>query len=131
MKALLISGACCVAIVLFLSLHTRFAVRREARRRLGHSERELLEELARQGIPDDIARAVAIGFRKWVAAIVPDFPVLPSDKISFYNQIVAYEFEDILEEILAASGRRWSEKSFPSLITVGDVARFVAGCEPA
>jgi hypothetical protein len=132
MGAFLISAACCIAVVLFLSLRTRITVRLAARRRSGYSENDLLRTLASRGIPDDVARAVATGFRKWASAIVPDFPVMPTDRLSFYHPIVAYDYEDILDEMLRASGRQWREKTFPySLATVEDVARFVAGCEPA
>jgi hypothetical protein len=132
MKSFLISAICCIAIVFILSFRTRIAVRLEARRRSGYSEAELLKALTDRGIPDDVSRAVAVGFRKWASAIVPDFPVKPSDRLSFYHPIVAYDYEDILDEILTASGRRWQEKRLPaSLRTVEDVAHFVAGCEHA
>jgi hypothetical protein len=128
MKGMLIVGACCIAIVLFLSQWTRIRVRSEARKRSAYSETEFLKALESQGIPHEIARAVAAGFRKWASAIVRDFPVMPSDRLSFYHPIVAYDYEDILAEILTATGRCWREKTFPPLSTVEDVARFVAGC---
>jgi hypothetical protein len=132
MRAFLIVTACCIAVVLFLSLRTRITVRLVAKRRSAYSEKDLLRALASKGVPDDVSRAVAAGFRKWASAIVPDFPVKPSDQLSFYHPIVAYDYEDILDEILTTSGRRWQEKVFPaSLRTVEDVAHFVAGCEHA
>ncbi len=132
MRAFLIVTACCVAVVLFLSLRTRITVHLVAKRRSAYSERDLLRALVSKGIPDDVARAVATGFRKWASAIVPDFPVMPTDRLSFYHPIVAYDYEEVLEGMLRASGRQWREKTFPySLATVEDVARFVAGCEHA
>jgi hypothetical protein len=130
MKAFLISAACCTAVVLFLSFRTRITVRLEARRRSRYTEAELLKALAERGIPNDVSRAVAAGFRKWASALAPDFPVKPSDRLSFYDPIVTYDYEDILDEILTTSARRWQEKTFPaSLRTVEDVAHFVASCE--
>jgi hypothetical protein len=132
MRAFVIVIGCCIAVVLLFSLRTRITVRLVAKRRSGYSEKDLLRALASKGIPDDVARAVAAGFRKWASAIVPDFPVMPTDRVSFYHPIVAYDYEDILDEMLRAAGRQWREKTFPySLATVEDVARFVAGCEPA
>ncbi len=132
MRAFFISAACCIAVVLLLSLRTTIKVRLAARRRSGYTERDLLQALASKGIPDDVARAVATGFRKWAWAIVPDFPVMSTDRLSFYHPIVAYDYEDILDEMLRASGRQWREKTFPSsLATVEDVAHFIADCQPA
>ena len=132
MRPFVISAACCIAVVLILSLRTRITVWLAAKRRSGYSENDLLRALASKGIPDDVARAVATGFRKWASAIVPDFPVMPTDRLSFYHPIVAYDYEDILDEMLRASRRQRREKTFLySLATVEDVARFVAGCEPA
>ncbi len=132
MRAFLISAAGCIAVVPCLSLRTRIIVQFVAKRRSGYSEDDLLRALASKGIPDNVARAVAAGFRKWASAIVLDFPVMPTDRLSFYHPIVAYDYEDVLDEMLRASGRQWREKTFPySLATVEDVARFVAGCEPA
>jgi hypothetical protein len=127
MKGMLIVGVCCIAILLFLSLRTSIRVRLEARRRSGYREAEFLQSLTSQGVPEEIARAVAAGFRKWASAIVQDFPVMPSDQLAFYHPIVAYDYEDILDEILKATGRCWREKKFPALSTVADVARFVTG----
>jgi hypothetical protein len=119
MRAFLIVTACCIAVVLILSLRTRITVRLAAKRRCGYTERDLLQALASKGIPDIVARAVAAGFRKWASAIVPDFPVMPTDRLSFYHPIVAYDYEDILDEMLRASGKQWREKAFPySLVTV-------------
>jgi hypothetical protein len=132
MKGFFISAACCIAVVLFLSVRTAITVRLAAKRRAGYTEGDLLRALTSKGIPDDVARAVASGFRKWASAIVLDFPVMPTDRLSFYHPIVAYDYEDMLDEMLHSCGRRWREKTFPySLATVEDVAGFVAGCEHA
>lgn len=132
MRTFFISAACCIAVVLVLSLRTRIRVWLAAKRRSGYSQNELLRAFASEGIPDDVARAVVAGFRKWASAIVPDFPVMATDRLSFYQPIVAYDYEEILDEMLRAAGRQCREKTLPdSLATVEDVARFVAGCERA
>ena len=73
------------------------------------------------------------GFRKWGTEIEgehSEFPLTIDLPVSEFTSFVAYDYEDIMTEILAAAGRRYSERTLPDNAnwTLEDVARFVARC---
>ena len=116
-----------------LAVLAKLRVLMRAKQRAGLTEEQFTASLASNGVPVEVARAVFKGFRKWSCELEDeesDFPLVPQLPVSEFTTFVAYDYEDILEDILAAVGRYWSEKTFPdySHWTLEDVARFVAGC---
>jgi hypothetical protein len=104
-----------------------------ARKRIGLSEEQFGDDLVSRGVPCEIARAVFRSFHKWCCELEDepsDFPLNPQLQVPEFTTFVAYNYEDILEEILATVGRHWPEKKFPDSAhwTLEDVARFVAKC---
>jgi hypothetical protein len=104
-----------------------------AKKRVGLTAEQFADDLASRDIPREIGEAVFRGFRKWGCELEDeesDFPLTPQLPVSEFTTFVAYDYEDILIEVLAAVGRHWPEKMFPdySHWTLEDVARFVAGC---
>jgi hypothetical protein len=121
-------GAAVLAAIL---AKLRVAVR--ASRRSGLTEQQFEQSLAAKGVPPEVARAVFGGFRKWGTEIEgeqSDFPLTLELPVSEFTTFVAYDYEDIIGEILSAAGRGCSGKTLPDNTnwTLEDVARFVARC---
>lgn len=136
MKTPIILFAISLAVVLALNVSQPWATRRRFRRMAQQPDRPdeagFIAALRCKGIPDDVSRCVFRGFRKWSSAVVPDFRVKTSDLLYSFLPIVAYDKEDILDDILQESRRSFpQDRRFPfsKETTVEDVAKFIANCE--
>jgi hypothetical protein len=119
--------------VFVLAIIAKFRVLMRAKKRIGLTEEQFADDLALRGVPHEIARAVFRSFRKWSCEIEDepsDFPLTPQLPVPEFTTFVAYDFEDILEDILATVGRHRRAKVLPDCThwTLEDVARFVAEC---
>jgi hypothetical protein len=92
------------------SFRTRVRLVREAQRNRPTKAEFLLLASAR-GISSEVSGAVYAGFQKWASAIIQDFRVSPIDRVALFMPIVAYDYEVIMNEILAAAGRIWPKST--------------------
>jgi hypothetical protein len=119
-------------IILVVALGTsllRIRTRRIAASRRGESFETFRAELAGLGIPDDVAIAVYRKFQEWCSDSVPDFPVRAADGIAEVYGMVGEDLDEAAKELLAECGRVGPDRgSDQTVVTIGDLAQFVARC---
>jgi len=99
-----------LGVVATFSFRTRIRLAREAQRNRPTKAEFLLLANSR-GISPEVSDAVYAGFQKWASAIIQDFRVSPIDRLALFMPIVAYDYEMIMDEILAEAGRVWPKST--------------------
>ncbi|MFO0808917.1 MAG: hypothetical protein U0746_09865 [Gemmataceae bacterium] len=122
-----------VSVVAAVAVLGTWVLRIRTRRIAASRPRESLDtfraEVVGLGIPDYVSGAVYRKFQECCSDVVPDFPVRAADGIAEVYGMVGEDLEEAAEELLAECGRVAPDRGRgESVVTVGDLAQFVARC---